>query len=118
VWIIFFGGLACWHGVLRNNASLGIALLLVALVVGPIGLLRPKAVRLLYCGAMILSFPIGWLMSRFVLASLFYLVFTPIGFLFRLLGRDPLQRTYQTEETTYWEPKPVARGKQDYLRQF
>ena len=40
---------------------------------------------------MVLAFPIGWTVSQVILAVMFYGLFTPIGLVFRLIGRDPLQ---------------------------
>ena len=41
---------------------------------------------------MVLAFPIGWTVSQVILLLMFYGLFTPIGLVFRLIGRDPLQR--------------------------
>ena len=49
--------------------------------------------RLIYVGWMVLAFPIGWTVSQVMLALMFFGLFTPIGLVFRLIGRDPLQRT-------------------------
>ena len=40
---------------------------------------------------MVLAFPIGWTVSQVMLALMFFGLFTPIGLVFRLIGRDPLQ---------------------------
>jgi hypothetical protein len=118
LWIVFLGGLACWHGLVRGNLWLGIVLAVLALTVGPIGLVRPQAIRLVYVGAMILAFPIGWLVSRVVLIILFYGVFTPIAFIFKLMSRDALGLKRRPDSPSYWMPKVSAAGPQSYLRQF
>ena len=41
---------------------------------------------------MVLAFPIGWTVSQVMLAMMFFGLFTPIGLVFRLIGRDPLHR--------------------------
>ena len=66
---------------------------LLALTVGPIGLARPDWLRPIYVGWMVLAFPIGWTVSQLILGVIFCGVFTPIGLVFRLMGRDPLHRT-------------------------
>ncbi len=48
--------------------------------------------RWVYIGWMILAFPIGWTVSQVMLAVMFFGLFTPIGLVFRLIGRDPLHR--------------------------
>ena len=47
---------------------------------------------MIYVGWMILAFPIGWTISQVILVVMFFGLFTPIGLIFRLLGRDPLHR--------------------------
>jgi len=117
-WIVFLGGLACWHGFMRGNTWTAVILAVLALTVGPLGLVRPQAVRRVYVGAMILAFPIGWLVSKAMLVVLFYGIFTPIAFIFRLMGRDALGLERCPESATYWTPKVGAAGPERYLRQF
>ena len=40
---------------------------------------------------MVLAFPIGWTVSLVLLGLVYYGLFTPIGLVFRLVGRDALQ---------------------------
>jgi hypothetical protein len=117
-WILFLGGLACWHGFLRGNTWLAVVLACLAITVGPLGLVKPQAIRWIYVGAMLLAFPIGWLLSRVVLTILFYGVFTPIALLFRIIGRDALGLKKRPESASYWVLKPRAVGPEDYFRQF
>src|SRR5262249_49494445 len=108
----------CWHGFVTGNRTAAIVFAVLALAVGPLGLFRPQAIRLLFVGLMILTFPIGWVVSRILLAFLFYVVFTPVGLVFKLLGRDPLSRRRQPNKDTYWAPKVVATDARSYFRQF
>ena len=66
---------------------------------------------------MIAVFPIGWTISRLMLAALFYLVFTPVGFGFRLIRRDALRRR-QSEAPSLWARKAGATSADQYFRQF
>jgi hypothetical protein len=118
LWILFFGGLACWHGFVRGRPGLALVLAALALTVGPAGLIRPAIIRPIYVGWMILVFPIGWAISRVVMALLFYGLFTPLGLLFRLLGRDPLGLRPVPNRMTYWASKPAAPSVRNYFRQF
>jgi len=83
-----------------------------------LGLLRPQLLRWLYVGWMVAVFPIGWLISRVVLALMFYVVFTFVAMQFRFLGRDALERRSKPNAETYWKPKPPARDVRGYFRQF
>jgi len=51
-----------------------------------------------------------------LLAVLFYAIFTPIGMVWRLMGRDPLDRKWQPEKS-YWIQR-VGGNKKDYERMF
>jgi hypothetical protein len=118
LWILFLGGLACWQGFVRGNTVSAVVLAALALTVGPVGLIRPQAIRFIYVGAMLITFPIGWLVSRLVLTIIFYGVFTPMALLFNLLGRDALGLKRQPDAPSYWTPKTRAAGPKSYLRQF
>ena len=81
----------------------GIALLLS-------GLLYPKMLKPLYNSWMIVALTIGFVMSRILLAVLFYLVFTPVGLFMRMLNKDPLDRKSDPSVDSYW----VRRNKEIY----
>ncbi len=61
---------------------------------------------------------LGHIVSPIALGVLFYLVFTPIGLLMRLAGKDPLQLRRSAEATSYWRqrdppgPPPESMGQQ------
>lgn len=118
LWLVFFGGLAGWQAGVRERAVLGVALAALAVVVGGIGLVKPQALRWLFVSWTVAAFPMGWIMSHVLLASLFYGVFTPLGLVFRLIGRDALHRRWREDQTTYWMPKPTAGDVRGYFRQF
>jgi hypothetical protein len=88
----------------------------LALLIGPLGLVRPRLVKPVYVGWSVLAFPVGWCISTVMLAVLFYGVFTPVGLLFRLVGRDVLARR-RPAVTTYWKPKLAARDPREYFWQ-
>jgi hypothetical protein len=118
LWLVIFGGMALWQGLVRERAGLASILAVLALTIGPLGLARPDWMRRIYVGWMILAFPIGWTVSQVMLAVIFFGLFTPIGFLFRLLGRDPLHRTRRPELESYWAPKPTPTDLRRYFKQF
>ena len=49
---------------------------------------------------------------------MFYGLFTPIGLVFRLIGRDPLQRARRPGSESYWTPKPAPADLRRYFKQF
>jgi len=93
----------------------------VLTVTGGLGLLgvgSPRAIYPLYLVWMTLAFPIGWTVSHVMMAIVFYLVLTPIGFIMRLCGRDPMHRRRDRSATTYWTPRTPSRDVKRYFRQF
>ncbi len=49
---------------------------------------------------------------------LFYLIFTPVGLIVRLIGRDALQRRFDGQAKTYWSPLEIDIPAKRYFRQF
>ena len=75
------------------------------------------AVRHIFVTWSVIAFPIGWVVSRLALGLLFYGVFTPIGLLFRLIGRDALMRRRPTGQDTYWTTTGPPPSASSYFRQ-
>jgi hypothetical protein len=117
LWLLFFGFMAAWQAALERP-MLAMALAVLAVTIGGLGLLRPQTVRPIFVGWMVLAFPIGWVLSRVLLALLFYGLFTPMGVVFKAIGRDPLRRRPQPARDTYWDPKPAPANVRNYFHQF
>lgn len=118
MWIVFFGGAAAWQQFARHRPTFAVVLAVLAVTVGPLGVAWPRAIRPVFIGWMALAYPIGWIVSRIVLAVVFYFVFTPVAWVFRLIGRDVLELKSQPAATTYWHSKPTVADQSAYLRQF
>jgi hypothetical protein len=117
LWLLFVGALAYWLGVARDRWTLAYVLAGLAVVPGLAGLLVPQVIRPLFVALMALTYPIGWVVSKVLLLVLYYGVFTPVGLVFRLIGRDALKRGFQPGQPTYWVPKPAAADLASYFRQ-
>ena len=89
----------------------------LAALLGVAGLVWPQGIRPVFVSAMIVTMPVGWVMSRVLLAILYFLFFTPLGLLFKLIGRDALNRHSISKQTSYWEPKRRPTDIRSYLRQ-
>ncbi|MBI3987050.1 MAG: hypothetical protein HY343_09030 [Lentisphaerae bacterium] len=72
-------------------------------ILGISGLILPRLIRPVYLACVVITFPVGFVVSWVLLAAIFGLVLTPIGLLLRLLGRDPLKRRFEKVES-YWIP--------------
>lgn len=118
LWLGCFAALGAWQGLARGRIGWAITLAALAVSIGTAGLLRPQLVRPIYVTWMVLAFPIGWTISQAILAILFYGLFTPIGLVFRVVGRDPLRRARHPEVASYWTPKPIPADPRRYFKQF
>ena len=117
LWLVVFGGLAAWRAWQGQADAWTQALAIGAIVVGGTGLIWPMAIRFIFTGWMIAAFPIGWTISRVVLAVTFYALFTPVAFIFRLMGRDAL-RLQRGDPQSYWLAQSRAGTPDTYFRQF
>src|SRR5438874_1993707 len=117
LWIVFFTALAAWRVAHGQHGAGVAALAVVGIVIGGLGLIRPPAIRSVYTGWMIAAFPIGWTVSRVMLAALFFVVFTPVAAIFRSMRRDALRLRRHDHLSTYWTDQPTA-DIRSYFRQF
>ncbi len=84
--------------------------------VAAVGIPFPGAIRPYYALLMGVTLPIGWLISNLFLRIIFYGVFTPLGLLFQLFGRDSLLLKKPPGDT-FWRPYPRPKGVASYYRQ-
>ena len=117
LWILLFGALAGWRAWTGEGSVSTILLAFVAVSVGATGIWRPRLVRWIYSGWMMLAFPIGWTITQVVLIVLYFGVFTPIALVFRLIGRDALALS-RHKQPSYWTTKPASSSTADYLREY
>ena len=115
--LVVFGGLAVWR-LWNGQVDLWTYVLgIFAVLVGVTGLIAPAMVRPVYTGWMIVAFPIGWTVSKVMLGTMFYALFTPLALFFRAVKRDAL-RLGRPAVQSYWVEKPGAEDVKEYFRQF
>ncbi len=79
----------------------------------------PSILKPFYFIWMRLAFVLSWINTRLILIIMFYLVFAPIGFVIRLVGKDLLERKIEKNSISYWQRKDKSNsGKINYERQF
>ena len=128
-WIALGGfgllALLAWNGWLvfahlgegaRVPVASGLAAL--AAVSALFSLVWPKANLPLYLALTVVGFPIGFVLSYVIMATLFYVVIAPIGLLLRLVGQDPLNRRFLPAAKTYWVDARPERPRESYFKQF
>jgi len=82
-------------------------------------LLRPQLLAPLNKAWMKLGLLLSRIMAPVFMGLLFYLVFTPAGFFYRLLGKDSLRLKSGKENKSYWiERKPPGPPPEEMINQF
>ena len=75
-------------------------------------------IKPVYQGMMIVTFPIGWVVSHLMMGLFYYGVVTLIAIIFKIIGRDPLCRKYEPRAESYWIPYKQSRSPKHYFHQF
>jgi hypothetical protein len=116
-WTVVFLALGLHQALVRGHSTTGLVFSAVS-VVGLVGLFRPASLRWLFVGATVAAFPVGWPVTRVVLAIMFYLVLTPVALVFRWRGRDALQLRRKSGCASFWTTRGDSPEAGRYLKQF
>jgi hypothetical protein len=95
-----------------------IVLVSIVAVTAVLGAVFPAAIRPIFIALMVVTFPIGFVISHILLGFLYYGVFTPIGLLLRLSGRDSMGQKIDKSATTYFTKHTGPRDSASYFKQF
>jgi len=115
--LVFFGIVG--GIVLRRTGSMKIAemIWIIAAIAVAVYYAMPPLRRPVYVGAMMATYPIGWVMSHLLMAAVYYLVLTPIALIMRLVGHDSLSRNFDRQCSSYWIPHDPGVDSDRYFRQ-
>jgi hypothetical protein len=114
LFLIVIAGFLYWRGKEPN-----VILLISGSVLIVLGLLLPVILKPVYWLWMVLSIFLGWIMTRVILALLFYLVITPIGLFSRLFGNRFLDLKWDRSKDTYWNYRDRNQESiEEYEQQF
>jgi Saxitoxin biosynthesis operon protein SxtJ len=81
-------------------------------------LLFPRGNWPIYVGLSVVALPIGFVLSYVILGTVFYAIIAPIGLILRLLGKDPMNRAFEHNASSYWVDARPPRPRESYFRQF
>jgi hypothetical protein len=110
--------MAAWQFLTGRNVATAGTYAAAAMFVGAIGIAKPRWLAPIFTCWMFLTYPLAWLVSNLTLAIIFYGLLTPLAALFRLLGRDALDRSLKGDQDSYWQVKESAELPERYLRQY
>lgn len=102
---------------ITQDKTLGFWLMVLGVVVGLIGLTGTKLALPFYWVWLGIAYVMGNIMSRVIIAALYFLVFTPMRFLGNIVGRDKLQLKKPAGES-YWLDISLPKDIEKYERQF
>ena len=97
--------------IIQTTAMIGAGL-------GLLGIFAPNLLKPVFIGLVLVSFPIGLIVGELVLLMIFVGVFLPMALLFRIIGRDALQRRMSVQSETFWVPRNAPANVRRYFQQY
>ncbi len=89
----------------------------IGATLGLAGLVKPEAIRPFFAALNGIARPIGLVMTRVILGVAYFGLFTPVALVFRMMGRDPLERKRHADVPTYWHRRTRPNEPRRYFRQ-
>ena len=112
--LLIIAGFLFWSGKesLQILFTLGAVLLILGFTI-------PVILKPIYWVWMIFATILGWIMTRVILSLLFYLIFTPIGLVSRLFGKQFIELKWDESKDSYWNYRSKKYiMKDEYEKQF
>jgi hypothetical protein len=106
-----------WEWLIARDERLGILLISIGISVGLVALTGHKIALPLYWAWLGIAYVLGNVMSRLIIAAIYFLVVTPLGILSRYLDRDKL-RLAKPDAESYWQKISLPNEIKLYERQF
>jgi hypothetical protein len=117
LWLGFLAAAAGWLAARgASHTTVGVTAI-VAVALPLAGWAFPLVLRAVFVGLSYATYPIGLVVSAVLLGAIYYLVFTPIGLLARLLGYDPMARRFDPQARSYWIARRPRGDLERYFRQ-
>ncbi len=108
--------IALWN-LYRGRMTVVAVLAGIAGVLVLTGLFVPVAARAFHRFWMGIAAVLGYVNSRIILSLLYYLVFTPVGLVRRLIGKDPMKRR-GSPQSSYWVTREYTRQTKDQFERL
>jgi carbamoyltransferase len=88
---------------------------LISVLVLLSGLLLPVALKPLYILFSYIGFGLGWVMTRIIITTLFFLILTPISLLSRLFRKKYLNLEFRKNRNTHWEERQKQNASKNHF---
>ena len=104
---------------LKGHQTAYLRFLSVAVIILVAGIFVPRVLRPVYAVFIKIARVIGWVNTRILLFLIYFLILTPIGFIRRLFGNDPMDRKIDKSAQSYWiKREPAAATPESMEKQF
>ena len=98
-----------WPLVVRSHSPWVWALSVAGIILG-LAVFVPGSLGPIYRAWMRIGATLGWVNTRVILSLGYYVVFTPMGWIMRVAGRDPMRRKFDPGTFTYRVTKSTRPG--------
>ena len=99
----------------------GTTAIIAGLVLGAtfalLGLVAPRLLKPVFIAITVVTFPIGLVVGELILLMIWFGLFLPMALVFRIIGRDVLQRRSRTDADTFWVVRTPPRSVRKYYQQ-
>jgi len=110
---------ATGFGLIKGFMTFNLVFYGIAVILYLWGLIFLYSLKPIYLVWMVITRTIAFLVTTLVLSLVFYIGFTVIGLIMRLLGKNPLDRKFDRNADSYWIRRdPYSFSQEHYERQF
>ena len=89
----------------------------VGVLICVLSLVLPRAVKPVFLALVIATLPIGFVVGELAMLIIYFGMFLPMSIVFRIIGRDSLQRRSKVATESYWQKRSPVRSIRNYYRQ-
>lgn len=101
----------------RNFTTVGWAAGVGVLLCG-LGLAAPRLLKPIFIALIIITIPIGFVVGELAMLLIWFGVFLPLAVVFRMMGRDSLNRRCDDKSETFWQKRSAPAEVRRYYRQW
>jgi len=95
-----FGLLGVWPALVHGRALRTWAVTLAG-VLAVSALVFPRSLAHIHQGWMKVGHVLGWINTRIIMGVIFFVLFTPLGLVMDLMGKDPMLRRFEPNLDSY-----------------
>ena len=90
---------------------------IAGVALGLVGLISPRLLKPVFVTLVFLTFPIGLIVGELIMLTIYFGLFLPMALMFRIIGRDALQRRASTDAVSFWSPRTSPTSVRKYYQQ-